>query len=185
MAIVKWDPLREMMSIQREMNRLFDDVAVSSNGNGNQMNGQMNGGRSMGMLPLAEMDNQDDKIHLKVEVPGMSADDLDIRVMKEAVMISGERKTESTSDSNGQKRSEFRYGSFSRTIPLPEPVDNSSVEAEYKDGILTLEMPKVEDNSNKAVKVSLNSASKPSAQQLDASSGQQNASPEDSQQQSS
>lgn len=150
MSIVRWDPFREMMSLQREMNRLFDDISTqgSSQSSGNNS--------AMSMMPLAEMDESDNKIHLKVEVPGMNADDIDIRVMKEAVMISGERKSESTSEQNGQKRSEFRYGSFSRTIPLPEPVDNSNVEAEYKDGILTLDLPKVEDNSNKAVKVSLN-----------------------------
>ncbi|MGC1306235.1 MAG: Hsp20/alpha crystallin family protein [Phormidesmis sp.] len=162
MAIVRWDPFREVMSLQREMNRLFDDISLNNRGQ-NEGSGQMMG-QMMGMMPLAEMEESDGKIHLKIEVPGMNADDLDIRVMKEAVMISGERKHESTSEENGQKRSEFRYGSFSRTIPLPEPVDNSNVQAEYKDGILMLEMPKVEDNSNKAVKVSLSGSSSSSPQ---------------------
>ncbi|MBE9063646.1 Hsp20/alpha crystallin family protein [cf. Phormidesmis sp. LEGE 11477] len=153
MAIVRWDPFREMMSLQREMNRLFDDISTREN------NQSSMSGRSMSMMPLAEMEESDGKIHLKLEVPGMNADDIDIRVTKEAVMINGERKTESTSEQNGQRRSEFRYGSFSRTIPLPEPVDNSNVQAEYRDGILTLDLPKVEDNSNKAVKVSLSGGS--------------------------
>ena len=154
MPIVRWDPFREVMSLQREMNRLFDDISM----NNSMSNGQEGSTpRSMGMMPLAEMEEKDNKIHLKLEMPGMNADDLDIRVMREAVMISGERKSESTSEQNGQKRSEFHYGSFSRTIPLPEPVDNDNVQAEYKDGILMLELPKVEDHSNKAVKVSLNS----------------------------
>ena len=153
MPIVRWDPFREVMALQRDMNRLFDDLSM------NNQQGSANGSRSMGMMPLAEMEEQDGKIHLKLEVPGMNADDLDIRVMKEAVMISGERKRESTSEENGQKRSEFRYGSFSRTIPLPAPVDNGNVEAEYKHGILVLNLPKMEDNSNKAIKVSLNGGS--------------------------
>ena len=165
MAIVRWDPFREMMSLQRDMNRLFDDISTQR--------GHEQSSNTMSIMPLAEMEESDGKIHLKVEVPGMNADDLDIRVMKEAVMISGERKTESTSEKNGQKRSEFRYGSFSRTIPLPEPVDNSNVEAAYKDGILILDLPKVEDNSNKAVKVSLNGSSSSDTKQVSAASGEE------------
>ena len=161
MAVVRWDPLREMLSLQRDMNRLFDGLATTDDSNG-QKHGSAS---SMGLLPLAEMEEHEDKIHLKLEVPGMNADDLDIRVMKEAVTISGERKTRSTSEKNGQRRSEFRYGSFSRTIPLSVPIDNNSVEAEYKDGILTLDLPKLEDESNKAVKVSLTSRDRKSLEQ--------------------
>ncbi|EDX83982.1 Hsp20/alpha crystallin family [Synechococcus sp. PCC 7335] len=170
MAIVRWDPFREVMSLQREMNRLFDDISAHEN-NQSSMSGRSMG--SMGMLPLAEMEESEDKIHLKLEVPGMNADDIDIRVTKEAVMISGERKTESTSEKDGQRRSEFRYGSFSRSIPLPEPVDNSNVQAEYKDGILMLDLPKIEDTSNKAVKVSLNGRSS-NTQQISSASNQGN-----------
>ena len=172
MAIVRWDPFREMMSLQRDMNRLFDNISASNNDQSSN---------AMSIMPLAEMEESDGKIHLKVEVPGMDADDLDIRVMKEAVMISGERKSESTSEQNGQKRSEFRYGSFSRTIPLPEPVDNSNVEAEYKDGILTLDLPKVEDNSTKSVKVSLNGSSN-STKQMSSASSETSVNTEDSNQ---
>ena len=173
MAIVRWDPFQRMISLQRDMNRLFDDISASSNHQSSN---------AMSMMPPAEMEESEGKIHLKVEVPGMDADDLDIRVMKEAVVISGERKSESTSERDGQKRSEFRYGSFSRTIPLPEPVDNGSVEAEYKDGILTLDLPKVEDNSNKSVKVSLNASSN-NTKQMSSASGETGANAEDSTQQ--
>lgn len=76
---------------------------------------------------------------------------------KEAVMISGERKSESKSEKNGMKRSEFRYGSFSRTIPLPVPVDNNQVKGDYQDGILTLELPKIQKQENKVTKVNLGS----------------------------
>lgn len=167
MAIVRWEPFREMMSLQREMNRLFDDISARENNQSSMAS------RSMGLMPLAEMEESKDKIQLKIEVPGMNADDIDIRVTKEAVMISGERKTESTSEKDGQRRSEFRYGSFSRSIPLPEPVDNSNVQAEYKDGILMLDLPKVEDTSNKAVKVSLNGSSS-NAQKISSASSQSN-----------
>lgn len=166
MAIVRWDPLREMLSLQRDMNRLFDGLAVTD-GNDGQEQGSAH---SMGLSPLAEMEESEDKIHLKLEVPGMSADDIDIQVMREAVTISGERKTESTSERNGQRRSEFRYGSFRRTIPLSVPIDNNNVEAAYKDGILTLDLPKIEDESKKAVKVSLNGSSGTSSARISAGS---------------
>ena len=163
MAIVRWDPFREMISLQRDMNQLFDSLATTNSGDS-----QAGGSSLGGLLPLAEMEESEGKIHLKLEVPGMNPDDLDIRVMKEAVVISGDRKTESTSEQNGQRRSEFRYGSFSRTIPLSVSVDNSKVEAEYKDGILMLDLPKLEDQSNKAVKVSVSGSSKDSSGQTSA-----------------
>ena len=101
MALIRWQPLREMDSLQRDMNRLFETLAPMEEGSMQQS-----------FMPLAEMEETEDAIHLKVEVPGMSADDLDVQVTKEAVMITGERKIESKSEKNGMKRSEFRYGRF-------------------------------------------------------------------------
>ena len=69
---------------------------------------------------------------------------LDIWVMREAVMVSSERKTKTTLEQNGQKRSKLRYGSFSRTISLPAPVDNSNVQADYPDDILMLDLLRAE-----------------------------------------
>ena len=146
MALIRWQPFREMDSLQRDMNRLFEALAPMEQGSSMQQ-----------FMPLAEMEETDDAIHLKVEVPGMKADDLDVQVTKEAVMITGERKTQSKSENNGSTRSEFRYGKFSRTIPLSVRIDNTNVKGNYQDGILTLELPKAEEEKNKVTKVNLGS----------------------------
>jgi HSP20 family protein len=88
----------------------------------------------------------------------MEAKDLDIQVMADRVSISGERKSETKSEENAKTRSEFRYGKFSRVIPLPARIQNTNVTAEYKDGILNLTLPKSEDEKNKVVKVNLGEA---------------------------
>ncbi|MBP0038351.1 MAG: Hsp20/alpha crystallin family protein, partial [Roseofilum sp. SID1] len=90
---------------------------------------------------------------IKLEVPGMKPDDLDIQVTAEAVSISGERRSERTTEEKGVTRSEFRYGQFQRVIPLPNRIQNNNVEAEYKEGILHLTLPKVEEEQHKVVKV--------------------------------
>jgi HSP20 family protein len=101
------------------------------------------------------MKETDDAIHLRLEVPGMEPNDLDVRVTAESVAISGERQSESKTEDGNWTRSEFRYGKFERVIPLPSRVENDQAQAEYKDGILNLTLPKAEDEKKKAVKVNV------------------------------
>ena len=138
-----------MNSLQRQLNRLFDD-ALSTENWGDFSN--------LSKIPAAELSETDDALHLKLEVPGMEAKDLDIQVMADKVLIAGERKSETKSEDNGVTRSEFRYGQFSRVIPLPSRIQNNNVTAEYKDGILNLTLPKSEEEKNKVVKVNLGEA---------------------------
>jgi HSP20 family protein len=85
----------------------------------------------------------------------MEAKDLDVHVTAEAVSISGERQSEIQSEEKGVTRSEFRYGQFRRVIPLPTPIQNDKVKADYKNGILSLTLPKVEAEKTKVVKVNI------------------------------
>ena len=78
-----------------------------------------------------------------------------MQVTAEAVAISGERRQETKTEDKGMTRSEFRYGSFRRVIPLPTRVQNDSVEAEYKNGVLHLNLPKAEAEKNRVVKVQI------------------------------
>lgn len=78
-----------------------------------------------------------------------------IKVTAEAVAISGERKSEIKSDDRGMNRSEFRYGRFQRIIPLPTRIQNDKVQAEFKNGVLCLTLPKAEDEKNKVVTINL------------------------------
>ena len=144
MSLIRWKPFAEIDTLQREMNSLFDSIVPS---NSDIM--------SSGFVPAAEMSETPEAVHLKLEVPGLDAKDIDIQVAAESVAIAGERKTETKTEENGMTRSEFRYGSFRRVIPLPARVKNNEVNAEYKDGILNLTLPKAEEEKNKVVKVNL------------------------------
>ena len=108
MALVRRSHARELESIQREMTRLFDTSSLPS----------WPGRDGLGeYMAAAEIEETDDGYLLQLEVPGIKADDLDIQASAEYISISGERKSESRSEDNGVTRSEFRYGSFQRTIP--------------------------------------------------------------------
>jgi HSP20 family protein len=143
--LTHWEPFRGIESLQREINRLFDRLIPSGNGEI----------RSLTFVPSAEMEETDDAIHLKLEVPGMEAKDLNVEVTEESVLIKGERKSESKTEEGGVLRSEFHYGKFERRIPLPVHIQAGQVQAECKNGILTLSLPKVESEQRKAVKVDI------------------------------
>lgn len=145
MAIIRYNSWQEMNSLQRQLNRIFDDALIPTHWDGFDNSAK---------IPAAELSETDDALHLKLEIPGMEAKDLDIQVMADRVAIAGERKSEI----NDKTRSEFRYGKFQRVIPLPARIQNTNVTAEYKDGILNLTLPKAEEEKNKVVKVNLEGA---------------------------
>ncbi|MGQ9871723.1 Hsp20/alpha crystallin family protein [Leptodesmis sp.] len=145
MALVRWEPFREIETLQRQMNRLFDDLLPVTR--------EMRDGFTF--IPPAEIEETADAIHLKLEIPGMDAKDLNVEVSADAVSISGERKSETKTEEKGVIRTEFRYGKFERVIPLSTRIQNNKVQAEYKDGILTLTLPKAEEEKSKVVKVNL------------------------------
>ncbi|PLZ22432.1 molecular chaperone [Fischerella thermalis WC542] len=144
MSLIRWQPFQEIENLQQDMNRLFDRLMTRD-------------GERIGtnFIPAAEMQETSDTIHLKLEIPGMDAKDIDVQVSAEAVSISGERKEETKTEEKGMTRTEFRYGKFQRVIPLPARVENTNVKAEYKNGILQLTLPKAEEEKNKVVKVNI------------------------------
>lgn len=148
MALIRWEPFREVEGLQKEMNRLFDRLVPIDVGNGEKM--------GLSFIPAAEMTETPGAVQLKLEIPGMEAKDLNVEVTADSLTINGERKSEIKTEKEGFTRTEFRYGKFHRVIPLPVRVDNNNVTAEYKDGILNLTLPKAEEEKNKVVKVSIN-----------------------------
>ena len=146
MTLIRWEPLREVDTLQREMNRLFEDFLPTTP----RHNGEL------AFAPAVELHETTDAVTLKLEAPGIEAKDLDIQVTEESVLISGERKSETKSEEKGVIRSEFRYGKFQRVIPMPARIDNQHVKADYNHGVLTLTLPKAEEEKNKVVKVNLN-----------------------------
>ncbi|MBC6429627.1 Hsp20/alpha crystallin family protein [Nostoc sp. HG1] len=147
MALVRLNPWQEFNAIQRQINRLFDEDMPSAFLD-----------RGLSRVPAAELKETEDAIHLKLELPGIEVKDLDLQVTQKAVYLSGERKSEAKSEDKGVIKSEFQYGKFQRVIPLPARIQNTSVTADYKDGILNLTLPKAEEEKNKVVKVNLASS---------------------------
>ncbi|MBF2017998.1 MAG: Hsp20/alpha crystallin family protein [Rivularia sp. T60_A2020_040] len=145
MTLSRYNPWQEMNALQRSFNRLFDDMLTPDNSDFT----------SFSKVPAAELWETNEAVNLKIELPGMNTKDLDIHVTENAVSIKGERKQESTTEENGTKRTEFRYGKFERIIPLPARIQNTDVKADYKDGILNLHLPKAQEEKNKVVKVNL------------------------------
>lgn len=148
MAIVRWEPFREIENMQRQMNQLFDRMISSSDGDRQIANGTS-------FIPAAEIQETDNEVKLHMELPGVDVNDLDVKVSEDAVAITGERKSETTSEEKGMRRSEFRYGRFQRVIPLPAQIQNDKVQADFKNGVLSLTLPKSEDHKQKVVSVSL------------------------------
>jgi HSP20 family protein len=147
MALLRWQPLRELDTLQHEMNRLFDTLSPQ---------GLLKEGDGWpSFMPPAEITETPEALHLKVEIPGLQAEDISVEVTRDSVSLSGERRSETRAEDKGVTRTEFRYGKFERVIPLPSKVDNTQVTAEYKDGILNLTLPKAEEEKNRIVKVNL------------------------------
>lgn len=145
MVLIHRAPFREMDNLHHEMNQLLDDVFTSSTRKGN----------ASSIVPAVEMEETSDAILLKAEIPGVDAKDLDIQVTADSVLIRGDRKPETRTDQHHSTRSEFRYGTFHRVIPLSVRINNQKVNADYKNGILSLHLPKAENEKNKVFKVSL------------------------------
>ena len=141
--VESWEPFGEIDTLRKEMNNLLEQFTSNLPNNGD----------GLAFMPSAEMDETDKAIHLKLEVPGMQADDLDIQVMDDSISIKGERKSETKTEVIGRFRSEFHYGKFERLIPMPSSIDKEQVVAEYKDGVLNLTIPKAEETEKESVKV--------------------------------
>ena len=144
MTLIRLEPFREIESLQRQMNRLFEELHSSTHSLD-----------SRPFVPAAELYETADALHLKIEVPGLSPEDIDIQVTPEAVAITGERHAETETEEKGMMRSEFRYGKFQRVIPLPVRIQNHHVEGEYKNGILNMNLPKAEEEKHRVVKVNV------------------------------
>ncbi|MGB7088262.1 MAG: Hsp20/alpha crystallin family protein [Phormidesmis sp.] len=135
-----WEPFGEINTLQKEMNQLLEQFMPRWPENGD----------GFAFAPSAEIDETESEIHLKLEVPGIQADDLDIEVMDKAVTIKGERKSETETKEKDGFRSEFYYGQFERTIPMPTRIQKENVSAEYTDGVLRLTIPKAPQAEEKA-----------------------------------
>ena len=144
MAIVRWEPLRELTTLQNEMNRLFSTVFDTP------MNGQSVMRRWMPAMDLVE---NDDDFVLRADLPGLSEDDVKIEVEDNVLTVSGERKSEYEETKDGYRRIERAFGSFSRSLTLPEGVDPEAVTDSFDRGVLEVRIPKPEERKPRRISI--------------------------------
>lgn len=152
MAIVRWNPARELatfptdvLSMQREINRMFDDFFRSDRDEGSLL--------AQTWRPAVDIVEEDNAYVAKVELPGINKDDVKITMQDNVLTVRGEKKSEKKGKEENMHRVERYYGSFQRSFSLPTSVKSDRIEAEYKDGILTINMPKAEEAKPKQIEV--------------------------------
>src|SRR5918992_1334888 len=147
MTIVRWEPFRELNTLQNEMNRLFNTVFDTPSG------GTGNGGTMRRWLPAMDLVETDDHFVLRADLPGMSEDDVKIELEDNTLTVSGERKAEHESNGEGFYRVERASGSFSRSLTLPQGVDAGAVAASFDRGVLEVRIPKPEQRKPRRIEI--------------------------------
>ncbi len=148
MALVRWEPVRELTSIQNEMNRLFntffDTPTAGTGGNGNTLRR---------WIPAMDLVETEDHFVLKADLPGLTEADVNVEVEDNVLTVSGERKAEHEDKREGYVRVERSYGSFRRSLTLPEGVDPEAVSASFDKGVLEVRIPKPEERKPRRVAI--------------------------------
>ncbi len=165
MVITRWDPFRDLATLQNRMNSLFQDYSRANSGESDALS-------TAAFTPPVDIYENEHKVILNLEVPGMKQEDLNIEVENNTLSIRGERKFEAESGAKEENfhRIERRYGSFYRAFTLPQTVNTESVSASYDAGVLRVELEKRAESKPRQIKVqvggrSTNGTAMPTPQQ--------------------
>ncbi len=152
MALIRWQPVRELNTIQTEMNRLFDTLFDAPA----PANGGANGVRRW--IPAMDLVETEDDFILRADLPGLSEGDVNVEFDDNVLTVSGERKAEHEERKEGYYRVERASGSFSRSLTLPEGVDADAVTASFDKGVLEVHVPKPAQRKPRKVTISVGAA---------------------------
>jgi HSP20 family protein len=144
-AIVRWEPFRELSSLQSEMNRLFN-AAFEGEGNGPST--------ARRWSPAMDLLETDEEFVLRADLPGLSESDVSIELEDNVLTLSGERRTEHEDKREGFYRMERAFGSFSRSLTLPKGVDPEAVNASFDRGVLEVRIQKPEQRKPRKITIS-------------------------------
>ncbi len=156
MALIRWEPVRELGTIQSEMNRLFNtffDNPSTQVGNGSSAHRRW--------LPAMDLLETENDFVLRADLPGVSESDVNIEVEDNVLTVSGERKSEHEERKEGYYRVERSSGSFSRSLTLPEGVDPDTVKATFDRGVLEVRIPKPAERKTHKVSIKVGEEPKP------------------------
>jgi len=157
MAIIRWDPFRDMMTLRERMNRLFDETYGSKEEETDIKRGVW--------APTVDIHESEKKLVLTAELPGLKEEDVEVNIDGNTLSISGKREFEEETKKEDYHRIERSYGSFFRSFTLPSYIDQEKVKAEYDNGLLKVTMPKKPELKPKKVKVLKGAKSKEKKQE--------------------
>jgi HSP20 family protein len=148
MTLTKWDPFKDLLSLQDRMNRLFDESVRNVKPGDEALSSAI-------WSPAVDIYETDDEVVVKAELPEVDQKDIDIQIESNTITLRGERKFNKETKKENFHRIERAYGSFSRSFTLPGTIDQEKIRADYKDGILKISMPKREETKPKQIKVAI------------------------------
>jgi len=149
--ITRWDPLRNVSTLQEQVNRLFEDTFLR---------GRVEDSDITSWTPAVDIYEDGNQMVIKADLPDVDEKDIDIRVENNTLTIRGERKFEQKVEEENYLRVERAYGAFSRSFALPSSVNTDSINAEYKNGVLSVTLPKREESKPRQIKVAVSNGKK-------------------------
>lgn len=145
MAIVRWNPVRDLLGLQEEMNMLFGDFL-----------GNAKRGDEVGVIrwaPRVDIVEVNNHFELAADLPGLKKEDIKVEIHDNVLTLRGEKKIEEETKDKNYRLNERYYGEFVRTFTLPENVEKDRIEAAFEDGVLKLTIPKAEKAKPKQIEV--------------------------------
>jgi HSP20 family protein len=144
-SITRWDPFRNLSSLQEQVNRLFDSSFKTGADNSALTT----------WAPAVDIYETENELVIKADLPDMEEKDIDVCVENNMLTVRGERKFEESVKEDNYLRVERAYGSFSRSFSLPNTVDTGAIQANYKNGVLKVQLPKRAESKPKQVKINV------------------------------
>ncbi|HET9481312.1 MAG TPA: Hsp20/alpha crystallin family protein [Candidatus Polarisedimenticolia bacterium] len=146
MSLTRWDPFRDLVSLQERMNRLFEDSLSRSKTTDQEM--------AMGAwTPAVDIYETPEEVVLKADLPGVLQGEIDVQIENSTLTLRGERKFHKETKEEDYHRIERSYGHFSRSFQLPGSIDQTRISATHKEGVLEVHLPKREDTRPRQIKV--------------------------------
>ncbi|MBM3295042.1 MAG: Hsp20/alpha crystallin family protein [Candidatus Aminicenantes bacterium] len=145
MAIIRWDPFRDMVTLRERMNRMFEDV-FSGRTDDKEITAST-------WAPAVDIYETENDLVLSAEIPGLQEKDVEIKVEDNTLTLKGERRLEKETKEENYHRIERSYGSFYRAFTIPNSVDSERIQAEHENGVLRIVMPKRQELKPRTVKI--------------------------------
>jgi HSP20 family protein len=145
MTFIRWKPVGDMVNIQDEINRIFESC-----------NCGLESESGKNLMPRADIIEGKDSYKVMLDLPGIKKEDVKVTLQDNVLTVSGEKKKEDDSKDHTMHRVERSYGAFKRIFEMPVRVDSGKIKAEFKDGVLTIELLKTEESKPKEIAVEIN-----------------------------